>query len=756
MNTACPAKTMILRARRIAFILFPIACFPQMTEDPAALVNPFVGTRHNPRLQTEYGDYGHTVPGASRPFGLLYWSPDTVDEAFYLYDKPVTRGFSLTHISGLGCGYFGDVPIFPMLGAPEKPPAATPSVYNASFSHTAERAEPGYYKVTLDSGIEVRLAAHVRSGIAEFRFPSGNASRTLLINLGDNLSRKVTHAEIQIHNHTVTGSVSSGGVCDFRNRYRVYFAMEIAQVPEAYGTFDETGLVPGGHAVSGPHAGGYLSFGFSIQTVRIKVGISFVSVANAAANLRNEIGSWDLDRLRRDARTAWNSALGRVRVSGGTDEDRKVFYTALYHSLLHPSVFSDVNGEYIGFDDKVHFAQGRTQYANFSGWDIYRSQVQLLAMLFPEVASDMAQSLVVDAEQGGGLPIWSAANDETGSMVGDPSDCILASIYAFGARRFDAKAALTAMLRGANDSRVRSRQYLQRPSLEEYLSLGYVSHRGIGELPAVSVTLEYQNADFCISGLAAALGDLTPMLALQARSADWHKLFDLETRYIRPRGADGSFLPNFTPADGTGFAEGNSAQYTWMIPYDLAGVIAAVGGPEAARERLDDYFSQYYEMKKGPYFAIGNEPSFGNPWIYNWSGHPWRTQEVVRKTVRDLFSAGPDGLPGNDDLGATSSWVVFAQLGFYPAIPGVGGVTLNSPMFPNIELQLGQSVVRIIAEGAPSKLYVQSVRLDGEPVRDWWIDWERLSKASKLEFALDIEPSHDFGQQPPSFGPTER
>jgi predicted alpha-1,2-mannosidase len=755
MNTAkAKLKRSTLSSCLLAFMVIPIAGFPQTTEDPAALVNPFVGTG-----TSSLHDNAYTTPGAVRPFGLLYWSPDTPDIVNYHYEHPVIYGFSLTHISGSGCGLFGDVPIFPMLGAPVKSPSAAPGAYEVGFNHSGERAEPGYYEVRLDSGIEVRLAVQMRSGIAEFRFPPGKASRTLLIDLGRNLTPKVNQAEIQIRNRTVTGSVSSGEFCGFlHNHYRVYFALETDQAPEAYGTFDETGLVAGSHAAGGPHAGGYLSFGSSVRTVRAKVGISFVSAVNAEANLRSEIGSWDLDGVRRDARVAWNNALGRVRVSGGTDEDRKVFYTALYHSLLHPSVFSDVNGEYIGFDGKAHTTGGRTQYANFSGWDIYRSQVQLLAMLFPEVASDMAQSLVVDAEQGGGLPIWVAANDDCGAMVGDPSACILASMYAFGARGFDVKAALTAMLRGANDPRAHSRQYLERPDLEDYLRLGYVVERAESGHGAASVTLEYENADFAISRLAAVLGDLTSARALFARSAQWRKLFDPETRYIRPRGADGSFLSGFTPANETGFVEGNSAQYTWMIPYDLAAVIAAVGGPEEARERLDSYFSQYYDVAKdrGPYFWIGNEPSFGDPWIYNWSGHPWRTQEVVRKTLRDLFSAQPGGLPGNDDLGATPSWAVFAQLGLYPEIPGVGGVTLNSPMFPEITLQLGQRVVRITAAGAPSKLYVQSVRLDGEPLRNWWIDWERLSKASGLDFTLSAEPNHDPGLPPPSFGPTER
>ena len=734
-----------------ALLLLPPAGFPQVTDDPAALVNPFVGSG-----LSQIHDYGKTVPGACMPFGLLYWSPDMAGEVFYLYDKPVTRGFSLTHISGPGCGEFGDVPIFPMLGIPETSPVTT--IFKANLTHANERAEPGYYEATLDSGINVRLAAQVRSGIAEFRFPPGPATHTLLIDLSHNLSSKIRAADIQIHDRKVTGSVSSGGICGGSNRYRVFFAMELAKAPKTFGTFDETGVRAGSSTATGSHVGGYLSFSSAVKTVIARVGISFVSVTNAEVNLRSEIGGSGLEKVRQTARAAWNEALNRIQVSGGTEEDRKIFYTALYHALLHPSVFSDVNGEYIGFDDQAHLAQGRQQYANFSGWDIYRCQVQLLAMLFPQETSDMAQSLVADAEQGGGLPIWPAANDEAGAMVGDPSACILAGMHAFGARGFDTNGALAAMVRGANDPQVRSRHFLERPHLEEYLRQGYIAQPSNAGGGAASVALEYQNADFAISRFAASMGDTTTSETMLARSARWRTMFDSETRYIRPRGPNGSFLAGFDPGSEAGFVEGNSAQYTWMIPYDLTGVIAAIGGPDTARKRLDDYFSQYYDytLKNGPYFAIGNEPSFGNPWSYNWTGHPWRTQEVVRKTLRDLFSSQPGGLPGNDDLGATSAWAVFAQLGLYPEIPGVGGLTLNSPIFPKVTLQLGPKKVQITAEGAPARLYVQGVKLDGKPVRDWWIDWEQLSKAKKLEFSLSAKPNHDPGQPPPAFEPAEK
>ncbi len=368
----------------------------------------------------------------------------------------------------------------------------------------------------------------------------------------------------------------------------------------------------------------------------------------------------------------------------------------------------------------------------------------------------MAQSLVRDAEQGGALPRWPAANDDAGAMVGDPSDAILASMYAFGARNFDTKAALAAMLHGANDPQAHARSVVARPYLQEYLQRGYIpiSPRGYGP---TSIALEYESADFAISRFAAALGDSANARTFLTRASQWHKLFDPETKYIRPRGAHGAFVTNFDIAAETNFVEGNSAQYTWMVPFDLATLIKEIGGAEAAKSRLDQYFSQDYDLiKHGPYFFLGNEPCFGNPWVYNWTGHPWRAQEVVRKTLLNLFNAKPEGLPGNDDLGATSSWVVFAQLGIYPEIPGLGGVTLNSPTFPDVTMMLGNRPLHIAAPGAPDKLYVQSVAVDGSPIQNWWIDWDRLSKASKLSFTLGALPNKQPGQAPPSFPPSAK
>ncbi len=721
-------------------------CLARTAHDPASQVNPFIGTSPSP-----LGEPGNTYPGATRPFGMLNWGPDQVKGRYYRFENASTRGFSLTHLSGPGCPAFGDVPILPMLGAPAQSPAAQPEAYEAEYNPNDQVAEPGYYGVKLGSGIEVQLAAAVHSGIAELRFPASGGAHTVLLDLSRNLTH-VTGAEVHVQDRTITGWVASGGFCNKRNEYRLYFILRVDETPVKAGTFDDLQFTAGNGSQHGPRIGAYISFPVEARTVHVKVGLSYVGVANAELNLKREIPDWDLDKEREDARAAWNKVLEKIEVKGGAEAQRRVFYTALYHALLHPSTFSDVNGEYLGFDEHVHNTKGRTQYADFSGWDIYRCQVQLIAMLLPNVAGDMAQSLIEDAEQGGGLPRWSVANNEAGSMVGDPSDLILANIYAFGGRGFDTTLALKEMLRGANDPEARVRWSTERPHLDEYLRRGFVQQDIGNHIGAASITLEYTSADFAISRFAKALGDTAAARTFLMRSGNWRKIFDPDTRYIRARAADGKFLPEFDPGSGVGFVEGNSAQYTWMVPYDLGGVIAAIGGPDEANARLDKYFSQYGRYKGGPYFRISNEPSFGCPWIYNWTGRPWRTQEVVRKTLMDLFSDTHGGIPGNDDLGATSAWAVFAQLGIYPEIPAVGGFTLNSPIFPDVTLTLGAHELHIGAKGAPDEIYIQNTVLDGKVVSNW-IPWDKFSTAKRLEFTLSALPDKAAGQTPPSFAP---
>ncbi len=346
-----PGAGMKLALAMALLLLAATSAFPQ--EDPVSLVDPRIGTQ-----TTSQQDNGNTVPGATRPFGMLSWSPDPAAGGMYRYEAPVTRGFSLMHLSGPGCGAYGDVPIFPMLGLPASPPPVMPLPYRAGFNHADEIAQPGFYSVKLDSGIQVELAAAVRSGLGVIHYPAGTEQRTLLLDLSRNLTH-VDDAQVTIDGSHVSGSVNSGYFCGLQNRYKMYFSLRTEEAPESFGTFDEMHYDKQSHSASGPRAGGYLSFAPRTTVVRLKVGVSFVSAANADANLAQEIPGWDLETVRKQARDAWTEALGHALVKGGTTEQRKVFYTALYHSFVEPNVFSDANGEYMGFDQKVHRAGSR-------------------------------------------------------------------------------------------------------------------------------------------------------------------------------------------------------------------------------------------------------------------------------------------------------------------------------------------------------------------------------------------------------------
>lgn len=401
------------------------------------------------------------------------------------------------------------------------------------------------------------------------------------------------------------------------------------------------------------------------------MAISWVDAAGARRNLRADAPGFGFDAMHAAARDACDQQLGRVKVGGGTTTQKRIFYTALYHTMVVPNTVSDADGRYTGFDFKTQRTAGWTQYDNYSGWDVYRSWFSLIAIVAPDVASDFAQSLVVDGEQGGALPKWSTAMDEANVMTGDPGPPGVASAYGFGARRFDTTSALRLMLESALQPGVKDNQYVIRQGLEDYLSKGYIPMDP-------STTLEDASSDFAISAFARALGDRRHADLLEAHSQNWQKLFNPGTGYVQPRTQLGSFASPFDPGTSTNYVEGNAAQYTWMIPHNPAGLIAALGGERAAAARLDQYFAKLNAGPNEPYAFMGNEPSFNDAWLYNWVGEPAKTQAIARRTTLELFRDAPGGLIGNDDLGASSGWHVLGAIGLYPAIPGVGGLTVGS------------------------------------------------------------------------------
>jgi predicted alpha-1,2-mannosidase len=626
--------------------------------DPAQYVNPFVGTAPGGADFGHGGGAGNTFPGATAPLGGVQWSPDTVtyQHGGYAYGDNRIRGFSLTHISGAGCKDYGNVPFMPML--------AGDTSGQATFSHANEQATPGNYRVTFDNGIGSELTATQRSGIARFTYPATD-DRPAALSVDAGKAFNAAKGTVDIGTDTLSGFTDSGGFCKSANRYRLYF----------HAVFDH----PFAHVVhpDGRPGAAQVSFDPDVRTVTVRVGVSFVGVDGARGNIAAEQHTNAYDQIRRAARAQWNDWLGRISVGGGTDTQRRIFYTALYHSLLHPSAFSDADGRYPGMDGRIHTTPtGHVQYANFSGWDVYRSQVQLLALLAPHEASDIAQSVLNQGLQAGYFDRWTLANGGTGVMVGDPLPVIASAVYAFGATDFDARGLLRAAMAGRDDER-------QRPGHTQYDALGYIPAGTKGVWGSAATTLEYAVSDYALAQLAHRLGDTAAYDTLLKASRNWRNLFNPATGYLQPRAADGTW-PAFTPAQTKEYVEGNAAQYTWMVPHDLPGLFTLMGGNAAVTARLDTFFTQLNAGGTQPYAYLGNEPSFDTPWAYDFAGRPDRARDTVHRALATLFSDRPDGLVGNDDLGAMSSWAVWASLGMYPQAAGTGQLALAEPAFPSV------------------------------------------------------------------------
>jgi predicted alpha-1,2-mannosidase len=783
---------------------------------PADHVHPFAGTRPGPGT---FGG-GHNFPGATVPFGMVQWSPDTTpadrnQRAGYDYRDRHLRGFSLTHLSGAGCSLYGDFPFLPTTEPLRSSPARPGSGLLAGdlqpgYSHAAERARPGYYAVRLNPvrgpDIESELTATTRTGVGRFTF-GANPHASILINAGGS-AQPDDFAAVHVDpgRREIDGTASSGLFCGQRPRYRVYVAAEFDRPFEAYGTWRRGTLDPGSTdagdtqaPVANPRttaqAGAYATFDTRRdRRVVVHVGLSFVSVEDARANLAAESRHAGFGPVARRAGRSWNRALGRIRVSGGPPRLLDPFYTALYHALLAPRTFSDVGGAYPGMDGLMHRTRHRIHYADFSGWDVYRSEIQLLSILFPRRAGEMARSLLADAAQSGCLPRWSYANGQSMTMVGDSADPIFASAAAFGARGFDVAAALAAMVKGASGAcESPNGDYLERQGIDDYLRLGYVpfdrdtrtrnANSIYGDPDAVwasaSMTLEYAIDDFAIAQLAArAEGDRDLYRTFIRRSANWRRLYNPAGGLIEPRFADGAFPAPYDNRRGKGFVEGSSFQYTWMVPHDPGGLIRRMGGPVRAATRLDHFLR---ELNGGPggthtdHALLGNEPTLGAPWLYDWMRRPYRTQAAVRRALLTLYDTSPDGYPGNDDLGTLSAWYVFGALGLYPAVPGVGLLAIGSPLFPRARIALphgrrativakafafakrkrgGSRQVTLTSAAAP---YVRSLRLNRHVYGRPWISYCDLARGADLLFVLDARPNHGWGDSaaaaPPSFGP---
>ncbi len=798
--------------------LLPAALQPVLSQMPAAErpsdVNPFIGTANG----------GNVFPGASVPFGMVQFSPEAspvnprrpiAAPGGYEFSATAIRGFSLTNVEGWGCaGGSGDVPLMPTTDDLTTSPSTDfRHAYASPFTHADEHAVPGSYRVHLGNGVDVALAAGTRIGAATFGFPAGKPSAVLIRTSDSEVGSTAAESHVNPATGTVTGSVTSGNFCgyigsadksyeDKRPYYTLHFTIHFDTKPIAHGAWHDivlspdatsaeggTGFGPKGFPEAGHGSGVYLKFARG-ATIHVRIGISYVSLANAEANLQTEAPQSITTQAVADrARDAWEQRLSQIDITGGTPDQRTVFHTALYHALQVPTTYSDSNGEYEGMDHQVHHVSPgqHTQYANFSGWDVYRSQFQLLTWLDPALGSDIAQSLLNQSRQDNGRwDRWTHLSGATHVMNGDPAAPAIADIFAFGGHHFEAKAALASLVHAADVPTAEDLSHAgcpvecvgERPGLDQWLKLHYIPVGAPAWGPAAD-TLEDSTDEFGISALAGHLGDHATERRFLARAQYWKNIWNpnatTEGGYMMNRNADGTWPSlqqdddedkdpapkSFTPATGAGFVEGSAAQYVWMVPFNVAGLFEKMGGVSKATARLDRFFynpnGSPAVTKAGPLHAeLDNEPSIETPWLYLFAREPRKTQQLVREVLNTVWTNTPSGIPGNDDLGEMSSWYVFAAMGLHPEIPGRAELVIGSPLFPAITVHRPGGDLRITASSATAKSpYVHQLLVDGKLSTKTFLPESFTLHGGTLAFTLSSTPDDDWGthpgDEPPSF-----
>lgn len=749
-------------------------------EDLTAYVNSFVGTQN----------FGNTFPGASAPFGMVQVSPDTGGQGGYDYTRNRMYGFSQTHLSGVGCEVMGELPIMPTSG----PVAETNhDAYGSGFSHDNEEAEPGYYRVHLDRyGVDTELTATRRTGWQRYTFDPAQPAN-VMFNTGK-AQQRVFDSEVEVvGDRRIEGRIHAGNFCAGRDRHTVYFSAEFDRPFDSFGTWKGDTKTEGSRQSSngeGPN-GAWVSFGpAQDDDVVLKVGLSYTGVEGARLNLAEETGdSFDFDATRQALHDEWNAMLHRVEIDGGSEERRTAFYTALYHALVHPNLAGDVDGRYRGFDGEIHTARAYTPYQNFSLWDTYRPQNQLLELLAPDVARDTYLSVLAHGREGGWLPRWSLANSETNIMTGDPVTPFLVEGWSKGFLAGHEDEAYALLRENATGTPPADSPYNGRAGQDYYAERGYIphgldvgtdcAHKG-GDNDCVhpaSATLEYAAADAALSLMARRLGKGDDARMFATRSQSYRNLWDERIGHFRPRTTEGTWLDSYDPAFGANaFHEGGAYQYQWLVPHDPAGLTEMMGGREATAQRLDEFFA-YDDLLadpegtaretwvRGPFEYYGkqtynpnNEPDLLAPYMYAWVGEPHKTATVVRAAMT-LFTTGPDGMTGNDDLGTMSAWYVLSSIGLYPTMSGGNFFVTTSPQFEQVRVQLGEygdqgGELTVSAPGTTDeRRYITAATLNGEEWTKPWLRWADIRGGGTIAYDVSDQPG-DWGtdpdDQPPS------
>lgn len=743
------------------------------TKTPFDYVNPFIGT----------DNMGHTFPGAAVPFGMVQLSPETDTILYnhgigynpevyrycsgYQYRDKTIVGFSHTHFSGTGHSDLGDFLLMPTIGSVQLSPGTKDhpeNGYRSRFSHEKEKASPGYYAVTLeDYGIDAELTATERVGFHQYTFPPTDDAHLILDMTSGiyNYDGKVVWASVRVENDTlVTGFRQTNGWA--RTRY-VYFAMAFSRPVKSFGLRnDETPVYRGfwrkwNEDRNFPErAGRKLKAHFDFDTrenekLLVKVALSAVSTGGALENLRAEIPDWDFEGVRNRARTRWNEELSRITIEGS--EDRKVnFYTSMYHCFLSPVVFSDVDGRYRGLDQNIHQSRSFENYTIFSLWDTYRALHPLFTLVQQKRTADIINSMLAHYEQSvhNILPVWSHWANENWCMIGYHSVPVIADAFMKGIRGYDIKKAFEAVLSSAE--------------YDPYDGIGY--YRKYGYVPedlnsnSASKTLEYAYDDWTISRMAHALGNADAGSEFRKRAYSYRNIFDSKTGFMRARNSDGSWKTPFDPLStaGQGYIEGNAWNYSLYVPHDVNGFIQLLGGSGKLVAWLDSLFTmevpeKYFEQSEDvtrvgaiANYVHGNEPSHHVPYLYNYAGQSWKTQERVHQIMNTMYKSAPDGLSGNDDCGQMSAWYVFSALGFYPVTPGSNEYVIGSPCVPHARISLENGkTFEVVAENlSVSSIYIRDAFLNGSRIDRAFVTHEEIMKGGKLRFVMSDTPNKEW------------
>jgi predicted alpha-1,2-mannosidase len=704
------------------------------------------------------GGHGHVFVGASAPFGAVKLGPTNFYKGWdwcsgYHYGDSILIGFSHLHLSGTGIGDLCDVLVMPYTG-PLKTDKAKEATYRdgygSHYSHKNEKTGSGYYSVILDDyNILAELTASERVGFHRYKFPDGKESR-IIIDLKEGINDKPTGTQLELADqYTIKGYRFSSG---WAKEQEVFFAIKSSKPINDFRIFEDKDPVDG-KSVKGTALKGVITFAGSPGTVMLKVGISPMSADNALDNIESEIPDWNFEKVVKETESKWNREMIKVSVKSKNKAYKRILYTSLYHSMMHPSIFNDHNGSYRGTDNKNYEAAGFTNYSIFSTWDTYRAAHPLYTLTNPEIVDDLVNSMLAIYDQQGHLPIWHLQGYETGTMVGISSMQVIAEAYLKGFRGFDAERAYSA---------------IKATAMADMRGLSYV--RDLKPIPSnarigrpVSTALEYAIGDGSVALMAKAMGKTDDYEYFMKRARNYFLYFDEKEGFFRGKMLDGSWNPNFDPLKSTrpyatDYAEGNSWQYLWLVPQDVEGLIKLLGGEEAFANKLDTFFKLQNADGEvlvdltgliGQY-AHGNEPSHHIAYLYAFAGQQWKTAEKARYIMEEFYHDKPDGIIGNEDCGQMSAWYVFSSLGFYPVFPASGIYVFGSPIFDKftLNLQNGKKFIVETKNNGPGNIYIQSVSLNGKAYEKSYILHSDLVSGGKLVFEMGNKPNYEFGKLP--------